>query len=839
MPLSGDSVIDNALIQKSLNGLQSEDKRKRKSAIDELRKHLFTYIKMCPSLLQDQDDICKGVLRCFSDQSEACREAAVLIFNDLFSDSTDLEVNLTLLMPVLSVRLGSDEMVEPSEEVRLALVELLHIVVQKTRKKLIPYFNDIISMLKKTINDPFPKIKKESCECASSLAISIPEQFHMQSESLVKPLTQILTHQQYRVRVSAILALGTVVRFGNNKSIKDVIGPFAERLFDQTPQVRAAVTQVVGDWLKHLPDRYSYFHLMIPLILTSLNDQSPDIQERAWCLWNEAGEQWKIENEDDVKDKVDYLDILPSHYPQDLRRPNIGCRILVKRNLHKIAPALVRELEDWHVDVRIKASQLLCVLILNAECDLHQYLEQLLVGMYRACNDEDQRVVNNIERAGHLVGYFIPPDNYWALMRPIMEDYCHQGHIRVLASIISGAEVTSFLLCLPTIATFLQQPSICRSLDVRQQSQLVKCCDAIMIVCKEDSAAVSQQIFDILITALSLGGSDDVKSSAQGSLENLKTIENMQEIHELYGKFMRPLLKDVCSTPELWTVHCPERLIFVTLILNSGPALSDCLDIMIPALSASLQPENQDAEMKLKLLTSVAIILQNSDKTHCIAKDLFDPFLLSLLKGVIAPNLIWKAGRTAEALRTITVSCLLSILQTHGAGSEETVTYMLDSIVPILLTLVEDSSKKTRLYSCHCLSHIISAAQTLIQYNAEHVHKIYCVVMKRLDDVDDVVRKSAVEILRKLFSNLPADYNLECSSAHIEALYSTLLIHLDDPCEEFGSLLLGVLKDLSALKPCYLLQRLKATQSSFRNQNACTDLSEYIFRVHSLRLETD
>lgn len=79
-----------------------------------------------------------------------------------------------------------------------------------------------------------------------------------------------------------------------------------------------------------------------------------------------------------------------------MRRPNIGCRTLIKRNLHKIAPALVRELEDWLVDVRIKASQLLCVIILNAEADLHQYLEQLLLGMYRACNDEDPRVVNNV-----------------------------------------------------------------------------------------------------------------------------------------------------------------------------------------------------------------------------------------------------------------------------------------------------------------------------------------------------------------------------------------------------------------------------------------------------------
>lgn len=208
MSLAGDNIIDSALFQKSLNGLQSEDRRKRKLALDELRKHLFTYCLQCPSLLQDHEDIYKGILRCFSDQSEACRETAAILLKDLFLECKIKDVNLMLLMPVLSTRLGSDEVVETSEEVRFALVELLHVAIRAVPKKFVPVFNEVVLILKKTIVDPFPKIKKESCECASSLALAIPEQFHMQSESLVKPLVQSLTHQQYRVRVSAVLALG-------------------------------------------------------------------------------------------------------------------------------------------------------------------------------------------------------------------------------------------------------------------------------------------------------------------------------------------------------------------------------------------------------------------------------------------------------------------------------------------------------------------------------------------------------------------------------------------------------------------------------------------------------
>lgn len=130
--------------------------------------------------------------------------------------------------------------------------------------------------------------------------------------------------------------------------------------------MRKAVTAVVGDWLLHLRDRYSYFHKLIPVLLSSINDEIPEI--RFWfflkklhfdtflfsflkndisqaslilniiklinntacytvvfppffCrllaadLWKRAGAQWEKENEEDIKDKMDFLLSPPPHYP--------------------------------------------------------------------------------------------------------------------------------------------------------------------------------------------------------------------------------------------------------------------------------------------------------------------------------------------------------------------------------------------------------------------------------------------------------------------------------------------------------------------------------------------
>ena len=132
------------------------------------------------------------------------------------------------------------------------------------------------------------------------------EHFHMQAESLVKPLMQTISHQHSRVRVSVIEATGAVIQHGTGKNVDDVLSHLAQRLFDDSPQVefkamfeahcvllhlpllnsafsvffqvRKAVTVVVGDWLLHMRDRYSYFHKLIPLLLSNINDEIPEIR---------------------------------------------------------------------------------------------------------------------------------------------------------------------------------------------------------------------------------------------------------------------------------------------------------------------------------------------------------------------------------------------------------------------------------------------------------------------------------------------------------------------------------------------------------------------------------
>jgi hypothetical protein len=66
------------------------------------------------------------------------------------------------------------------------------------------------------------------------------------------------------------------------------------------------------------------------------------------------------------------------------------------------------------------------------------------------------------------------------------------------------------------------------------------------------------------------------------------------------------------------------------------------------------------------------------------------------------------------------------------------------------------------------------------------------VVIKRLDDVSDDVRRAAIMTLVKIFKPLPPDYCMEVSYGHLEFLFGTMLIHLDDPDPGFQHTVLGM-----------------------------------------------
>ncbi|KAL3876674.1 hypothetical protein ACJMK2_034478 [Sinanodonta woodiana] len=829
--MASTDVNSNAVLQgiaRQINCLDEENKMSRRRALESIRKET---IARKPPLETSElkplfNELLKPLLKGFSDPVEKCRELSVQIIREFLKVVPDPVDSLPYIMPLITQRLGQQDITEPSEEVRLELVELLVEIVEFSRKDIAVYLEDMIRILQRTIVDPYPEVKKTSCSCAAKLGKSIPEYFYHQSEHLIKPLLQSISHQHSRVRTVVIETIGEVIQYGHGKSVDTVVSHLAQRLFDQTPAVRVAVTRVVGNWLLDLPDRYSFHHKLIPLLLTSIRDEQPEIRELADSLWHDIGLKYQQENEEELKDKIDFAKPVPIHYPPKVERPNLGCRILMFRNVSRILPGLMKDVVDWVLETRIKSASLLYMLLLNSEEYITQHMEILLSGMYKACADEDQRVTNDIQKAAELIGYFVEPEVWCRMIISYLKSSQSYTGLMVLSPVIYGSERTKLRPYLSTICDTITLPDICHSLQPKMQINLLSCVESLITVSKEDLVDTCQSLFNLLHTILAIQQGEVIKEKAYKMLDELALTLKFGSKQELYRTCTKPLLDSFQETYTIWNTHSVERLIMDTLLQEAGPVVGDHLDEIMKILVVNLKPE-KDAEVRLKFFSLLSQLMMNS-KVTIDSSDKFGDFAVMVVKDMIIPNCVWKAGRVAEAIRTTAVSCMWALLKS-GILTKEKLEPVVDELLTQMISLLDDSNKTTRLVTCRVLTRIFDLMGTSI--DQDRLHTIYLDLLKRLDDSNDEIRVTVAKTFLAYIDCFTKPYDAGLYRAHLETLYRGLLIHLDDPEPKIQEAILGVLTKAGSLKPTLMLEEVENVKHKHRSRKYCDELMQKMMEL--------
>uniref|UniRef100_A0A2K5EZ71 Dynein axonemal assembly factor 5 n=1 Tax=Aotus nancymaae TaxID=37293 RepID=A0A2K5EZ71_AOTNA len=799
-PAEGAETADAA--DRLLPGLEADSKPGRRRALEALRRALEEPGPAGPwaRLLLPR------LLRCLSDPAEGCRALAVHLLG------LGLRRAARPTTPCRACCLPARRPPEACEELRLALVQLLSLAVDLGGAALAPHLDDALRVLRCSLLDPFAAVRRESCSCAAALAQATPDHFHMQSESLIGPLMQTISHQHWKVRVAAIEATGTVIQFGNGKSVDDVLSHFAQRLFDDVPQVRRAVASVVGGWLLHLRDRYSFFHKLIPLLLSTLDDEMPEVRQLAASLWEDVSLHWQRENEEDLKDKLDFAPPRPPHYPPHEHRPVLGCRELVFRNLSKILPALCHDITDWVVGTRVKSAQLLPVLLLHAEDHTTQHLEIVLRTLFLACADEETAVVHSCSRSAELIGTFVNPElpptgplpGHMGIMGAMVKMELGWGHDQTVPSPDSAADLFQDL--------YLER--------------LLLCVQALVSVCCEDCSTASLQLMDVLLTIMALTGSTSLRDKAQETMDLLATAEGVGSCQDLYRKHMGPLLERATASHLDWTAYSPELLQFSVIMAQSGPALGEALPHVMPTLRACLQP-SRDPQMRLKLFSILSTMLLRAADT-IDSQGQLPSYLEMVTKDILAPNLQWHAGRTAAAIRTAAVSCLWALTSSEVLSAKQ-IRDVQETLMPQVLTTLEEDSQMTRLISCRIINTFLKTLGGVI--DPDKLIKIYPELLKRLDDVSNDVRMAAASTLVTWLQCVKNADGKAYYQSSVQYLYRELLVHLDDPESAIQDAVLEVLKEGSALFPDLLVRETEAVIHKHRSATYCEQLLQHVQAV--------
>lgn len=112
-----------------------------------------------------------------ADPAERCRELALQLAQQGLSQGADAAAALPELLPAVAQRLcpAGGQGREPCEELRLALVQLVGLLLERSRGAgLAPYLPDLVRVLQAALLDPYPEVKREACRCAAACARALP-----------------------------------------------------------------------------------------------------------------------------------------------------------------------------------------------------------------------------------------------------------------------------------------------------------------------------------------------------------------------------------------------------------------------------------------------------------------------------------------------------------------------------------------------------------------------------------------------------------------------------------------------------------------------------------------
>jgi dynein assembly factor 5 len=169
--------------------------------------------------------------------------------------------------------------------------------------------------------------------------------------------------------------------------------------------------------------------------------------------------------------------------------------------------------------------------------------------------------------------------------------------------------------------------------------------------------------------------------------------------------------------------------------------------------------------------------------------------------------------RTAAGIRTAAMTAAQALLKSHLISSQQ-VCEILPQFLPQVISCLDDDNTSTRVTSCKVLTLLFQIAPAY--FTIDQLHQLFSDLLKRLDDSSNETRLQMSKTLIDYFSLFPQDYDSHLYKAHVEVMYSGLLVHLDDTSYDIQVAILSVLQSASVLSPSLLKQMAESVKDKHR-----------------------
>ncbi|TMW60589.1 hypothetical protein Poli38472_000631 [Pythium oligandrum] len=825
-------------LQRDINCLSDAERSTKRRACDKLLRVLQSEAhQLSVNVLRQLCSVnMKAVLlKCASsDAVEKCREKSVSILL-FFAERKALEHSAAVLqelVALVSERLGKVPYPEPTEEIRLQLLQLLHTYLKQLaelpeRLSLRDVIADVANVLGKTAVDPFPDVKKLTADCVIVLSRAWKQDIALQLGMIAKPMVTNLGHQHSRVRVSALHALEALVPCGSEalgELMKEVLLPSIQKVvFDHAASVRKQLVLTVATWLREIESSRHYESELLPVLLAGAVDDSPEVVQTFNISLNDLAAKWNASTEG--SDDVDSMEVDESVKPPVYfsSRPPNGARRLAKQVAKEVLPHLLEKTGDWTVQVRERYTKILSAFLVLIEDRMNAHLDRIFMALAKICRDDEDVVVQSVKQCSAVVGHYADASAILAALLPIVagrltgqDTAPHRTNGLILLGMsIEGMTPQTIEPQLETITDALCETGVRESeaADLQDQlaiviASLIKT-SATLLPSKEE---IAFRLFWIVNHLVAAAADDSIAfETANAALNSLASACN-DTAEGLYKCFLGRLLQNMnlpADKSASWKKSNPNRVLFDSVCRRGGAACAESMESLVPVFILHLEPA-QDADLRLAFLA----LLETMLGTESICKA-FQPYSTQLLLKAIIPNVVWQGGRVAATIRKVAVACTYTLLR-QGLADQACLFDTAPQMLPVLKSSMDDGDAKTRQLVCLALQYLFVALPGCL--GEEPVHQLYSEILKRLDDSNDTVRRAACQTFKMFLRAAPKnhfkgtiiDYTLDC-----------LFVHLDDADSDIQETVLEVIKETVEIDTLLLIKKAQENRSRHQTPKYC------------------
>ncbi|ANQ08263.1 Uncharacterized protein PCOAH_00024430 [Plasmodium coatneyi] len=298
-----------------LNSTEISDKDKKLNALRIIYEKLSEFFTICKE--EEKENFClffRNYLLCelhkwINEEFDECRNFTLDIYFLIEKNLDDTLLDGVLFknvsrddnfLYICTNRLKEDKnkkIIEDKEEVRLKIVQFISIIVHRFRNKcadsaphvldINPYLEDILTALSVLIKDPFPLIKKISCQLLCELSFeNKPKEFNHLYRSLLKGLLTALAVRQNDIRELALRCLKKLLCLGSNRDFLDDLAECLKNLCrKKSSTVLLQVVDCIEVWNLQINDlsKCERAKLVFIVLLCANTNISPSFNERCYA----------------------------------------------------------------------------------------------------------------------------------------------------------------------------------------------------------------------------------------------------------------------------------------------------------------------------------------------------------------------------------------------------------------------------------------------------------------------------------------------------------------------------------------------------------------------------